>query len=193
MFFITLINACKKDEKQNTIVIGTITEKGSGKPLQGAIVFLGREEKGTFGASATQTVQSITTGADGKYSIEYKEDENYRYLIKVRNPPYFESAYYYPTSGQNNIYNIALAAPGYVRFHAKNISGADKLAIGDPCYFDCSYYGSSVDTMTRAFTIESSVNTQIVYLVYKFNVDTTKYTDNLSIAPFDTITYDINY
>ena len=185
--------SCKKDKSGPTYVTGVISEKGSGNPIGSATIFLGRNDKNSFSSTTIQTIQTVSSNSNGEYSIKYEEDDNYVYYITVRRLPYYESSYYTPRKGEKNILNIALSCPGYVKLKIKNITGADRIAIGYPCTTSCDFYGTSVDTITEAMKININENLKFYWLAYKYGVDTTKDSANVSIPAFDTTIFNLNY
>jgi hypothetical protein len=67
--------ACSKSEERLTIIHGRITEYGTGKPIEGARVYVFCEEGTVFGQTTFTLVDSILTNADGNFYREYAEGE----------------------------------------------------------------------------------------------------------------------
>jgi hypothetical protein len=193
VFFFLTGNSCRKDRSFITSVTGTISEKGTGNKISGAIILLGRKNKNSFSATSIQTVKSVTSNSLGEYKIEYEEDEEYTYFIVVKKVPYYESAYQYPSKGRSNLLNIALSAPSYLKLKVKNLSGADRLAIGYPCFSECDFYGTSVDTTTAAIPVNASENLKFYWLIYKYSIDTVKDSALITPSAFDTMIFNLNY
>ena len=185
--------SCKKDISTITNVDGVVSEKGSGHPIAGATVLLGRKDLNSYAGYTIQTVQSVITNANGEYKFEFNYEKGFAYTILARKIPYFESESYYPQKGQKNTINISLSSPSYLKIHLKNTSGANSIALGDPCYFDCDYYGTSIDTTTKAFTSHGGETLTFYWVVFNNNVDTLKKSASMFLPPFDTTLFNINY
>lgn len=191
LFLFLTSNSCRKDKSSMTFVTGIVSEKGTGNPIEGATVFLGRKDKNSFSGLSIQTVKTVICNVNGEYSFEYEEEEDYTYVVIVRKVPYYESIFYYPRKGEKNLLNISLAAPSYLKLKIKNISGADRLAIGYPC--SCTFYGTTIDTTTNPISINSYENLKYYWLIYKYSIDTIKDSASIFIPAFDTTIINLNY
>jgi hypothetical protein len=67
---LAMLAACRK-EPQKIILHGRFTEYGTGKPIQGARLYLGCEGGVPFGGSTYDLADSIVSDAEGKFRKEY--------------------------------------------------------------------------------------------------------------------------
>lgn len=194
LFFISLSSLrCNKDKEIiHPTISGTVLESGSNKAIEGVTVFLARKDKNIIGGLGYQTLETKTSDASGKFSFDYNPDEKFIYVVAARKAPYFDSEYYYPNSWTNNILTIYLKPPGYLKIHIKNINNSDLIGIGSPCTINCSFYGYQ-DNIAGIYKILGNTPYQLVWYVYKFNVDTTTHFGTINIPAFDTVLFNINY
>jgi 5-hydroxyisourate hydrolase-like protein (transthyretin family) len=79
-----ILISCKK--YGNGYVMGTVIDASSGNPAEGvpvSVIVETREAKGQS-KSKTSIIETVTTGADGKYKINFKKNRGWEYSYRVK-------------------------------------------------------------------------------------------------------------
>ena len=182
---------CQKDEPVITLQ-GRITEYGTGKPLEGARVYLMCYGGGFWGSSESEQTDSIITDADGRFFQQFPADEvcGGAYLI-VWKEGYFKRDGLGVTTGDNQL-DIVLDPEAWLELVTVPGQGVEHLIIGGDFWGGAGWnvYSSQGLTMDY-FLVRGNKPCYISWRPYGF-LDLTQF-DSVYLPAHDTTTYTIHY
>ncbi|NVO02668.1 MAG: carboxypeptidase regulatory-like domain-containing protein [Bacteroidetes bacterium] len=200
--------SCQKDEKKVTFS-GTIVDSYSNNPISGASVTLASKkiESGVYNSNF-QNITTISTDANGQYSIESPFESVIAYKIFVGKSNYFDFSTEINSndvpngSNYNATYSISPAA--YIKLHIKNNVPFDSLDMisysyknTQPGCIDCCNnnifqgIGQLFETTFKCKTFGNTTN-KIEWRVTK-NGTMVLHSQDVFCAPFDTTNFEILY
>ncbi|MBR9922142.1 MAG: carboxypeptidase regulatory-like domain-containing protein [Bacteroidetes bacterium] len=181
--------SCEK-EPMPTVVKGCITEYGSGKPLEGAVVYLigGLSQWGS--STGTPGVDSVLTDSAGFYYLESFEDLDY-FIVRATGELYYTSE---NTSsgvipGKENTINIVLDPVGWIHYRVFNESGEGVLGWNSICSDMPGLISGGVD-LEFVCPIHANRDVLINYAINNGGIDT-PYAETRFVPAHDTIYYEI--
>jgi hypothetical protein len=123
--------ACGKEEPSPTVIKGTVSDRKTSAPIEGAVFLLGFVTQS--GNNETTEYVDFSTDADGKF--EYTQNSTYDYLnggSNVSKPGYVSNHTFGISKGKENILNITLLPVDAVL----KITILNQLGLQKPFYFD---------------------------------------------------------
>jgi hypothetical protein len=207
ILLITLLGGCNKDRSlDHTEVKGRLLDASTGEPIEGGSVYL------TWGVSST-ILDSLTTGADGRYSFIYDHDSIPVADVYAQATNYLTNrnigtwAAQYPNggasgrigvrqNGQVNHEDIRLPPMGYVNYHFKQVQPfSGTIQIRFTPYDNpgvVSWNGQGLDrTYTSVFP--GGVDYRLVYSILRNGQVDVAMRDTMFIPRFDTLTLYVEF
>lgn len=197
------LTSCKQCKRLNghTEVSGRVLDGVSGKSVAYARVALGTLES-TWGGVIGQTIDRMTTDAQGNYSFKFTAGKGKNYYLIAKADGYFEShleAYPVNECYRTINYNIGLPPQGTIKFHIKKTDlSYDSLILG--IYTDqgnCGKDGRFIDSYCIFSNKRGGENFMYDLRIIKYN-NNTPFSDTLIPSsvyclPIDTTHINLNY
>ncbi len=195
LFFISLFS-CKKIG--NGIVQGTVHEKGTGLPIEGATVTLKFWLNDC--SSCNYMYDSVATDSEGKFKIYFKGKFNWRYELYVRENNHYGGLMKELSQKKVN-YDLELEAFGYLKIRIKKTSNSNNgFIFSDKNFTEYHHNGSPIDTLfPKAYKIPANRNTTYSWTIrnYPSNPGGTDpfvtYSKNIFVKTGDTLIETISY
>jgi hypothetical protein len=186
---LAMLAACRKDP-QKIILHGRFTEYGTGKPIQGARLYLGCEGGVPFGGSTYDLADSIVSDADGRFRKEYTLGEICGNLsLTPWKQGYFKGELRFYTT-DNPFMDIVLDPMAWLK-----VVTVPDMGMWGSLGFGGSFRPNAVSANNG---VEEQVflgrgGRQVVLHWGPFSDPTIIYSDSIYLAPHDTTTYTIHY
>ncbi len=183
----------------HTIIEGTVTAFGTGKPVEKAMVIILEQKLILFSGGFPHTLDTVYTDAEGHYRYEVMEKKDYFYALEAGGEQYF-SIYHLDIPSlkpfEYNKRDLVLDPKAYIELHIKNVkpfNEIDRLVIsGDwSLVYEDVFQGNNIDkTLIREVTANRTQ--KFKFLLTKNDIKTT-IKDSIYCPAFDTVRYDLNY
>ena len=212
------ISSCKTNH--DTTLIGEVVDQTTRNPISNVNVFLVGSTTSLSGNPGYTELQNVTTGSDGKYTLNFKRD-GYDHYYVVAKP--FEPYKYYSNPSTNDLLPISFSKTtgketvtkdiellhcGYIKVNFHHTSadtiigiwmGSDQshsLYTSNGVIFT-KYFPNFIDNTTYVFCLEGNKNNLFNISVTKKMPDetgnSTDYSNSYFTIPHDTIYYQFNY
>lgn len=131
--FCILLFACGKEETGSTVIKGTVSDRKTGEPIEGAVFLIGFVTESKSGNNTMTKYVDFSTDANGEFV--YTEDSNYDYInggSNVYKSGYVPNHTFGISKGKENILNITLLPVDAVL----KITILNQMGLQKPLYFD---------------------------------------------------------
>ncbi len=208
ILLISVFVSCQKSGGGTSWVYGTISERGSNAPIEGAVITLDQDNYGIFyGYRHKQDITSPESDNEGHYRINYIRNPTARYRASCEHPDYYTA--YDETKEDKikhgrNALNFIMIPKAFVKFRFIRTGASDYYVFGsinNRVYFYSPYYYSPVSN-TPYDSIPNEIHT--VYgnevNIVKWNIYSSSQipvssiiTGSFYVAKGDTATFTINF
>jgi hypothetical protein len=206
--FLILTASCKKEDDNTIIVQGNITDANmhTAVPYAEVTFWASRIQSGTFNPNYF-ALATVTTDANGNYSLQITKDKDAGFRITVEKAKYFgqttDISVDNLASGTHTL-NYSIYPEAYFKLIVKNVSSIDNTDFisywfnntqpsgtnccnNQPINFTGEYYDNTL--LCRTF---GGQNMHVKWIVRKAGA-TTPYESTVYCPAFDTTTYSLNY
>jgi len=202
---------CKKNREPEPVTFsGTITDNVLGTPVANATIKIGLQQSATNSVFNTGyvTVETVTTDANGYYSVTFEPENPIAYKISVEKDIYFsrevEVSADIASAGTNTINNFGIDPYGWFKINIKNITpndAADNIIYQNTsensgCSSCCNNLPISLNGMTidTFFICKRTAHPNITFswFVTKDGV-MVPHTGSTTAIIGDTVEYNLNY
>lgn len=202
-----IINACKKEDKENIIITGTVINPQNGSPISGAKVYLdGKILNGGVYNDNYSEIANATTDASGTFEIKTPYQVVSSYKIRAFKNNYFDYSKIIASEsiekGSTYSTTLSILPVSWVKLNINNVLNYSEDEIqykysGTPLScFDCCSNQFLIGTGSYHTTYKCKVvgnQYNKFYWTVRRNGLTNPFTDSIYCAAFDTTVLNINY
>ncbi len=184
----------------HTIIEGTVTAFGTGKPVEKAMVIILEQKLILFSGGFPHALDTVYTDANGHYRYEVMEKKDYFYALEAGGEQYF-SIYHLDIPSlkpfEYNKRDLVLDPKAYIELHIKNVkpfNGNDEMIISGNWSASSNenrYSGKDTDEISVRIVPGNRIQ-KLTFYITKNNIQT-KQIDSIYCPAFDTVRYDLNY
>lgn len=201
------IFSCKKEDDENIIISGTVTNPQNGRVISGVNVYLDGKilDGGVFNDNYSE-IASGTTDASGKFEIKTAYQVVSSYRIRAFKTNYFDASNIISSEsiqkGSNYTNNLSILPAGWVRLNINNVVNlpGDEIHYkyaGTPqsCYDCCSneyLIGTGNYHATYKCKVVGNSYSKFYWTVTRNGI-INPFTDSVYCAAFDTTVFNLGY